>query len=47
MCDFWYFEVVGENEKARLVSVRERERERDGFEKLLRLNKQREVDEFH
>ena len=42
MCDFWYFEVVGENERARLVL-----RERDGFEKLLRLNKQREVDEFH
>ena len=41
MCGFWYFEVVGENEKARLVSERERERERerDGFEKLLRLNK--------
>ena len=27
MCDFWYFEVVGENEKARLVFERERERE--------------------
>ena len=29
MCGFWYFEVVGENEKVRLVSERERERERE------------------
>lgn len=28
MCDFWFFEVVGENEKARLVSEREREYEK-------------------